>query len=394
MEELRSILETWRANGQAVAGAVLATVVHVKGSAYRRPGARMLVLRDGQRIGTISGGCLEGDVARKAAWWTASTGVALRTFDTSDEGAAWDFGLGCNGVITLLLEQTDSADSQELLATLADWTSDDRAGVVATVIRANDDALCRVGERLFLDANGEAHGPLIDSGLAHGILPSMQDALDAETGCLLHLAQADVFVEWVGPAQRLVIFGAGHDAVPVAALARLLGWRVSVADSRPAYARSDRFPGAERVLVIPSSGDISHVPIDPGAAVVMMTHNYPQDQVLLPQILARQPRYLGMLGPRHRTERLFHETGQNLSAADVYAPVGLDLGADHPESIALSIVAEVQAVLANRRGGSLRFRRGSIHAPVRESGPRRVSRVQPQEFTIVGSCEARVTVPA
>jgi xanthine/CO dehydrogenase XdhC/CoxF family maturation factor len=119
-----------------------------------------------------------------------------------------------------------------------------------------------------------------------------------------------------------------------------------------------------------------------------MTHNYPQDQVLLPQILARKPRYLGMLGPRRRTERLFEEIGADLAAHDVHAPVGLDLGGDHPEGIALSIISEIQAVLAERAGGSLRERSGPIHGPVRECGllPR-PEWSGPDEQTLLPACE-------
>lgn len=384
MDELRSILAAWEERGRDLAGSVLATVVHVKGSAYRRPGARMLILPNGTRIGTISGGCLEGDVARKASWWTAEEGVALRTFDTSSEEAAWDFGLGCNGIITVLLERAHAAPVRRMLECIETWTRQQEEGLVATVIRASGRAGWRAGDRLCWQPGQPAEGSSTHPETA----ADLERALADRATCLVHLPEADVLVERIRPPQHLVIFGAGHDVIPVVALGRLLGWQITVVDSRPAYAQPGRFPGAEQVLVLPASADITAVPIRPDSAVVMMTHNYPQDQVLLPQILARKPRYLGMLGPRRRTERLFDETGENLAAHDVHAPVGLDLGGDHPEGIALSIVSEIQATLAERAGGHLRERSGPIHGPVRECGllPR-PEWSDPAEHTALTACE-------
>jgi xanthine dehydrogenase accessory factor len=168
----------------------------------------------------------------------------------------------------------------------------------------------------------------------------------------------------------LVIFGAGHDAVPVAAIAKQMGWHVTVADGRPAYAKASRFPGADRVVVMSSRDLLADIEVGPETAVVMMTHNYPQDARLLPLILPKRPWYLGLLGPKKRTTRLFDEIDEDLDAADVHAPVGLDIGADTPEGIAVSIVAEIRAALAGRSGGMLRSRSGSIHPAADEVGQR------------------------
>lgn len=366
MDELNSILHAWRAAHGSLANASLATVVHVQGSAYRRPGARMLILPDGRRLGTISGGCLEGEVVRKAAWWTGPAGVALRTFDTSAQDAAWDFGLGCNGVITVLIERADDPRVQEMLAVLDAWTRQDRPGAIATVVRST--GAISVGDRLIADSTGLVGGALRGSTLATELLPHLNKALADQASCLLRLPDSDLFLEWVPAPRRVLILGAGHDAIPLAAFCQMLGWKVTIADGRPAYARPERFPNAARVTPIPSSGDLSSLPIDRETAVVMMTHNYPQDVILLPQVLARSPKYLGILGPRRRAEQLFDEVGANLADADVHAPIGLDIGSDHPETIALSIAAEIQSAFAGRSGASLRWRHGPIHAPAREAG--------------------------
>ena len=150
MAELGAILARWRDARGSLDGATLATVVHVRGSAYRRPGARMLVLADGTRVGTISGGCLEGEVARKAWWWTDG-GPAVRVFDNTDEDAARDFGLGCNGVITVLVERADSPPVASLLRFLDDLRHRRETGVVATVVDADADAPFAVGDRLLHD---------------------------------------------------------------------------------------------------------------------------------------------------------------------------------------------------------------------------------------------------
>ncbi len=366
MNELDLILGVWRASRQAPG--VLATVVHVEGSAYRRPGARMLICPDGVRIGTISGGCLESDVARKAAWWTADGGAVLRTYDTrSDDDAIWEFGLGCNGVIHLLIEPLKSRDVQESLGFLHSCHSSRRPGVIATLIRANGTNR-QIGKRLLFSLEEACGGSLLASEWTTQLTPHARAAFSERKSRLVHLPAADVFVEWIGPPQSLIVFGAGHDALPLAAIAQSLGWRITIADGRPAYADPARFPGATTAL-IPPSGDISRIEIHRDDAVVVMTHNYPQDKILLPQILECRPRYLGLLGPKTRTERLFEELGGRPNGVNLHYPVGLDIGAETPEAIALAIVAEIQAELAGRPGMPLKWRTDSIHTPAQVVGP-------------------------
>lgn len=368
MNELRSILKAWRDAGPGRDKSVLATVVHVVGSAYRRPGARMLILPDGRRLGTISGGCLEGDVVRKANWWTSDTGTALRVFDNTTEDAAWEFGLGCNGVISVLLERTGNPEVQAVLEFLDARQATKQPAVVATVIRCAEDDPCQVGDRLLFDGEASVGAALRGSDLEAEISPAIQAVFHDRSHRLVHLSSVEIFVEWVGPPQRLVIFGAGHDVVPVVTLAHLMGWRVTVADRPSSYVQPHRFPGAEQVIALPAVGGVESLEIDADTAVVVMTHNFPQDRALLPPILKQRPRYLGLLGPKSRAVKLFEENGEDIRRWDVHAPIGLDIGSDHPETLALSIVAEIHAVLARRPGGPLRQRDGPIHGAPKEWG--------------------------
>ncbi len=181
------------------------------------------------------------------------------------------------------------------------------------------------------------------------------------------MGETDIFVEWIAPSLPLVIFGAGDDAIPMVAIANHLGWDITVADPRPVFARAERFPGAHRVVVLPPGEDPAHSLVDRESAVVMMTHNYSLDARLLPRIVAARPRYLGLLGPKARSGRLFRDIGLR-PPPFVHAPAGLDLGSPTPEAIALSITAEVAAVVAGHGGGKLRRRKKAIHDSAYEVG--------------------------
>jgi xanthine/CO dehydrogenase XdhC/CoxF family maturation factor len=368
MREIDAILDAWRQVGADRTDAVLATVVHVTGSAYRRPGARMLMIPGGRRVGCVSGGCLEGEILKKAWWFTESGAPVVRVYDTtSEDDAVWEFGLGCNGVVHVMLERIGGAEASETLRFLDRERAARKPCVVATVIRSGARSGAGVGSRLLLEDAGIAGGSLAGSSLEGRVLAHAAAALREKRSRLAHIEEADVFVEWVGPPLALVIFGAGHDAIPLVGFAARLGWDVTVADGRPSYAMPARFPGARRVVRMESGNPLGDIAIDRETAVVMMTHNYPLDSVLLPRVLALGPRYLGMLGPRARADRLFAEMGIGAPAC-VHAPAGLDAGSESPEAIALSIAAEIQAERNCRPGGMLKDRQEPIHAPAYEVG--------------------------
>jgi xanthine dehydrogenase accessory factor len=378
VNELDSILSVLQTQPEVSRGAVLTTVVHVKGSAYRRPGARMLIFPDGRRIGSISGGCLEGDVCRKAWWFTEGGNPSVRVYDTSSEDdAVWEFGLGCNGVVHVLFERVGDRGADGMLRFVAAARTARRAVTVATVVGVADSSPVRLGDRLLFDAAGVRGGALAGSPLEAEVLAQARECFLRQKSHLAHLSRSaasgaaggyDVFLEWIGPPPALVVFGAGHDAQPLVRFAKEIGWHVTLADGRANYATPERFPDADRVVVLNRHNPLKGIEITRETAVVMMTHNYPLDAVLLRHILPAKPRYLGMLGPQSRTENLLEEVGMPVTGIDLHAPVGLDLGSDAPVSIALAIVAEIQAALHGRVGGMLKNRQGPIHDAALESG--------------------------
>ncbi len=330
MKELAEIVAAWERVRAEGGEALLATVVGVSGSTYRRPGARMLLSRDGRLAGSVSGGCLEGDILQKA-WWRTELGAAIVTYDSTDadEDVVWGFGLGCNGVVQVLLERV----SPERPGSLNVLTAVLRERVPRTI--------------LTITASSDPAVPL-------GTAPPGWTPGEGVT----------VFQETVQPPAPLVIFGAGQDALPLVRLAKEIGWHITVVDTRGTLARPERFPLADCVCL----GWPENMAIDERTAAVVMTHNYPDDRRVLRALLLSPAGYVGQLGPRVRTERLLAEIADDgLVVTEemrrrLHAPVGLDLGADNPEEIALSIAAEIQAAQAGRPGGFLRERRAPLHA--------------------------------
>lgn len=379
-----AVLDAWRAlRGTDAASAALATVVHVQGSAYRRPGARMLIRPDGSRVGCVSGGCLDGDVARKAWWATEHDRAAVRIYDTTaEDDARWELGLGCNGIVHVLLERVVWPETRAMLEFFAARRADRRPGAAATVV-ASELRATRVGDRLLLEESGRRSGTLATTPLAAHVAAAAWDVLRNGASHLLHLDACDLFVEPVRPPTALVVLGAGQDAVPLVTLARTLGWHVTVGDRRPAHARGDRFPDADRVLLLDRDDPLAGITIDDATAVVLMTHDLAQDMRLLEDLLPRAPRYLGILGAASRAERLLAEIGCEATPPWLHAPIGLDIGAETPGEIALAVAAEIRAAFAERAGGMLRQRATPIHAPAPERG---ASLLEREPARVASSC--------
>lgn len=313
--------------------AALATLVSVQGSSYRRPGARLVLLEGGSRAGAISGGCLEDDVVLHSREVLSGGVPQVVTYDTTrDNDLIWGTGIGCHGVIRVLIEpiaRVRPAWVAELSGNLGRRTDTDLAVVVD-------------------------HAPPTRLGttLARDLAPLP--------------AGAEVFREVIPAPPALTIFGAGDDAQPLVRMAKELGWHVTLIDSRPTYASRERFPLADKIWVASAEQIASHLELDRKAFVVVMTHRFQEDARLLQVLLPRPLAYLGILGARRRTEELFKILSARGSAATpeqlerVCAPIGLDLGATTPESIALSILAEVQCHLTARTPVQLRERRAPI----------------------------------
>ena len=370
MKELQEIVTAWEELCAEGREAVLATVVAVSGSTYRRPGARMLLAGEGRLAGSVSGGCLEGDLIQKAQWHTRS-GPAIVTYDSTDEDdVVWGFGLGCNGVVQVLLERV-SAQMPGPLHLLQSVLQERRPGVIATVIDGGG-AAGLIGQRLLLGPDDSRKSTISDAALTAQIEKDARAVLAAQkpqtrSYALPSGGTATVFLEAVLPPLPLVIFGANHDALPLVRLAKELGWHVTVADVRGVQPRPERFPGADVVLAGSAESLCGTVAWNTQTAAVVMTHNYPDDKRVLRHLLDTPAFYIGQLGPKARTERLLAEISDDgfeitdAHRSRLHGPVGLDIGADTPEGIALSIIAEVQAASAGRTGESLRERRDPLH---------------------------------
>jgi xanthine/CO dehydrogenase XdhC/CoxF family maturation factor len=361
VKDLEDIL---RARSRAQGPLVLATVVAVSGSAYRRPGARMLMGEDGWLSGGVSGGCLEGDIVRKAFFWTASGPRVLRydsTGEDSEDEGGLSFALGCNGVVDVLLERWEPGP-MDPLAFADEARRLSRRAAVATVYRGPGPA---VGGRLLLREDGveasNLSGPLRDA-----VRTAAGEALEVGRTWSGPCGGADVLVEVVDPPTPVVLFGGGFDVAPVVTQAVGLGWHVTVVADKPVETLRRRFPKAHAVVACGAREVLEKVALSSRTMAVVMTHSLPQDRELLARLVPQPLRYLGVLGPRSRTERLLSELSPAPTPAQLerlHAPVGLDVGAEGPDEVALSIVAELRAVLSEREGGKLRERQAPIHAP-------------------------------
>ncbi|MEP6947605.1 MAG: XdhC/CoxI family protein [Acidobacteriota bacterium] len=353
--------------------AVLATVVDLQGSGYRLPGARMLISPDGGQLGTVSGGCLEADVLERAKRVAASGKPEVFIYDTTaDENSVFSLNMGCRGVIRILLE---SIEKDDVLVRVLNISQTERERqVVATLISKDSEFDVGIGCRLYYSEVEQFD----DKGLPRFLVDSLEllekcrafytsgrqyglETIETPEGAF------EFALENIEPPVSILLFGAGADAIPLARIAAGLGWRVTIFDHRPAFLTRERFPAASELVPLGGADEHVHFTSDPRTAAVIMTHNYGRDSVALPALLRSPVFYVGALGPKRRTELLIDELSSEgvefteAELARLYAPIGLDIGAQTPESIALSIIAEIQSVLGSRLGGHLRERKGSIY---------------------------------
>jgi len=373
MKELQNILAAFqKAQNQGILTA-LATVVKTSGSVYRRPGGRMLLTESGEMIGCVSGGCLESDVFELAQplMFNGGEPVVARYDTTASDDIVWGFGLGCNGVVEVLIEPLSNSFAQQQLEFIAECLYSQQPGLMATVFQVIEGSNVRVASRLLLKPDNTVVNSIEDETLTHQILVDARQALQQRRSRVesykLHDGIVEVFLEVIHPVIPLVVFGAGHDAIPVVNLAKHQGWHVTVVDNRPGYITSERFPDADQIILSEPQDIYKHNLLTLRTVAVVMTHQYKSDLALLKTLLPSPVLYIGMLGPKSRTQQLLQDLkSEGLMLTDaqlqrLFGPVGLDIGADSPEAIALSIVAEIQAVLTNRSGGWLKVRTGPIH---------------------------------
>lgn len=342
-------------------------MVDVNGSAYRRPGARMLIGSDGERCGSISGGCLEGQVAKDAWNLTQSGRAAIGQYDTtSPDDAMFGLGLGCSGVVRVLLERLGTAESRGFIDFLRTIRRSRTPGVVATVLECADSKSVRVGGRMMVSDGDVTFVGLNDEVLAGVLLEQASEVLEEKRSRLFHCETAEgrveFFVELITPPVPLILFGAGQDAIPLVRIAKEIGWHVTVVDWRETFANSSRFSGADAIVLARPEDVAEEVRFSDDTAAVLMNHHYPADLAILELLLGRDLPYIGVLGPAARTARMLGDLKVSSRPENLHAPVGLDIGADAPATIALSICSEIQASLAGRCGRMLRERRGPIYA--------------------------------
>jgi len=362
MKELKDIILAYDKAVTRNKKTALATVVRVDGSSYRRPGARMLITEDGELTGAISGGCLEGDALRKARFAMFQQQNKLEVYETTDEDdARLGVQLGCNGVVYILFEPIKNEDPNNPINLFRRAAQQRKDAIIATVF-SHGNKTQQTGTCCFVNGDEKillSNDPDIET--------DGQIILSQKNSVVKEYDDRSVLYQFIPPSIQLVIVGAGNDAQPLTELAYLLGWDIIIVDGRPAYATADRFPKASRICRVKPSEVLSAVNVDKQTAVILMTHNYNYDIAALEQLFRTNCNFIGVLGPKKKLNKMLDDlTGKGTKIDDevinrIYGPVGLDIGAETSEEIALSILAEIKAVFSNRNGTSLKERIIEIH---------------------------------
>jgi xanthine dehydrogenase accessory factor len=336
---------------------LVATVVCVGDTGYRRPGARMILTRFRWVAGSVSGGCLEGDISSKGWSLTRDGEPVLVTYDSArmPEGAddvdiRSAFGLCCDGVVEVMLERAGTPGRIDALEFAARCLRGQRRGAVVTVFRSDVPGV-RVGSHLALAAGGELEEETqpIEAGVRDAIAADMRDVLatgiSANRTYATPSGRVDAFIEVVLPPPRLFVFGSGHDAVPVVQLARHVGWDVVVCVAEPKFSTRERLGMADEILCAGPAEIAARINASDRAIAVVMGHDYERDREHVGMLVGTRARYIGVLGPRSRTERMLAELSWS-GDPRIHAPAGLELGADTPHEISLAIIAEAQVALS------------------------------------------------
>ena len=346
VRDLLQSFDAWRVRGEPL---VLATVYETQGSTYSKAGQRILIAASGDYRGLVSGGCLEGDLAERARGVAATDRPAAVTYDLRDAvDELWGLGIGCNGLLRVFLQPLVASRLYEPFATMAECFRGTHTDGSATVLESDDPAL-PVGTTVIARAGGRC---VFGAGAtaAERVLAGAGRAAAEGRARLVRDSGIGVLYAPLRPIPKLLVLGAGLDAVPLVGMAAELGWFVTVADHRPAYVARQGFERAERTVQVEPDAIAATFALGEFDAVVVMSHHLPTDRKYLAQLATTGCRYVGVLGPRARRERLLADLGDRAAPLRdrLTGPVGLDIHADSPESIALSILAELQSTLGNR----------------------------------------------
>ncbi|MEC3874372.1 XdhC family protein [Chryseobacterium salviniae] len=369
MKEINDIVKAYKIAQVNGLKAALATVVKVQGSSYRQAGARMLVTEDGQLTGAISGGCLEGDALRKALLAIHQKNNKLITYDTSNPDDL-EFGvqLGCNGIVHILFEYIDENSPQNPISLLEKTTEKRDESVIITLfsLEKRNKQTGTVG--LIKEENTIISDSCCISEIELNRFSS--EVLEKKQNILTQISSNEILLQYVPPQTTLIIAGAGNDVKPLVETASILGWKTIVADGRATHALKKRFPLADEVLLTTPEEIMKTIKIDETTIFVMMTHNYNYDLALLKLIIHQPVQYIGLLGPKTRFNRMMDDlknSGITVGEKELnklFGPVGIDIGAETSEEIAISVIAEIKAVLSGRKGSSLRDKPEKIHTDI------------------------------
>ncbi len=341
----------------------MATIVSSKGSTPREVGAKMVVTASGDILGTVGGGCGEAEVCRKAVEVIRSRKPAMVTVELMDDIES-DSPAVCGGIMDVFVDpwwdDPASAPCKEFAEELSRVTDEGSGGVIATVLKAENCGEASSGQKCFI-RNGELKaGNIPNEALLQKILEVAESQLNKEESKEnpITLPETDgkalVFFEIIPPMRKAIIVGAGHLAIPLVQFAKILGFHITVLDDRVKYANRERFPDVDEVFVGDMAATLRDIPITPFTYIVLITRGHQYDEPCLRAIIDSQAKYIGMIGSRRRIQACFirfrDEDGIPEEMLNrVHAPIGLDIGSETPEEIALSIIAEMIKV---RRGGT------------------------------------------
>ena len=368
MKEFRQLIDAYERYKESQKPVALATVVQVDGSAYRRPGARMLVSEDGNLHGAISGGCLEGDALRKAQAVIFQQVAKLVTYDTTDEDdQKFGIGLGCNGIIHVLIEPIDFQSETNPMELLKCAISDRQHSFLAILFSLNHSQESQIGT-VLLAKSGEMIGD--SNQLSEDFLRFFEHQVNTFQSVEkpqippIVFGEQTLFLERISPPIRILLFGAGNDTIPLCDMGADLGFEIILIDGRISHATSQRFPNAKEILIGPAEEVWIDPFIDQQTVALLMTHNFEYEAVILARLAKIDLPYIGILGPKKKSEKLMERlesTGLKLNRENIFGPIGLDIGAENSAEIALSALAEIKAVLTSKSGNFLRDKQGPIH---------------------------------
>ncbi len=362
MDTMYHRIEQYLEDGETLA---LATITSTRGSTPRGVGAKMAVTAAGEILGTVGGGCGEAEVQRRAVEAIRSRKPAMVTVELIDDIES-DSPAVCGGIMDVFVDPwwdgPGGAPCRALAASLARATDAGQGGVLATVLDPGGRPGVSAGDKCFLRGGAVEAGNIADAPLLEAVAAEALRRIDLEESRSVAVgldgpeAKAEVFFEVIPPVRRLIIVGAGHLAIPLVRFARILGFHITVLDDRVVYANRERFPEADEVLVGDMAATLGRLPITPLTHVVLITRGHQFDEPCLRTIVSKPAAYIGMIGSRRRVKACFIRFRDEEGIPEdllgrVHAPIGLDIGSETPEEIALSIVSEMVKV---RRGGSAR----------------------------------------